>query len=106
MTTRPSEGAQPLNHLLAQFTYLQVLDLLTTVAFLLHGVEEGNPVVRFVLGATDSPIGGLLLVKVVAVLLGIACWRLGRARVLYRINLLFALVVTWNLVAIIAQSLR
>jgi hypothetical protein len=95
-----------MNHLLIQFTYLQVLDLLTTVAFLLHGVQEGNPVVRFVLGATDSPLGGLLLVKVVAVFLGIACWRLGRVKLLSRINLLFALVVTWNVVAIIAQSVR
>lgn len=95
-----------MNHLLVQFTYLQVLDFLTTVAFLLNGVREGNPVVRFVLAATDSPLGGLVLVKIVAVLLGVACWRLGRARLLHRINLLFALVITWNVVAIIVQSVR
>ena len=29
-----------------QYSYLQVLDFLTTIAFLLNGVKEGNPLVR------------------------------------------------------------
>ncbi len=106
MTTRTAEGAQSLNHLLLQFSYLQLLDFLTTLAFLLHGVREGNPIVRFAIDATGSPLGGLLLIKLIAVMLGLACWRMGRARVLFRMNLLFALVVAWNIVAIIAGSLR
>ena len=93
-----------MNHLFLQYSYLQVLDFLTTLAFLLNGVREGNPVVRWAIGFTSSPLTGLLLVKLVAIALGIVCWRLGRGRLLFRMNLLFALVVTWNVVAIIAQS--
>ena len=93
-----------MNHLFLQYSYLQVLDFLTTLAFLLNGVREGNPVVRWTIGFTSSPLTGLLLVKFVAIALGIVCWRLGRGRLLFRMNLLFALVVTWNVVAIIAQS--
>ena len=69
-------------------------------------VKEGNPIVRIVIEATDSPLGGLMLVKAVAVVLGIACWRLGRGKLLLRMNLLFALVVTWNVVAIILRSVN
>lgn len=94
-----------MNHLLLQYSYLQVLDFLTTLAFLLHGVREGNPVVRWALGLTPSPLGGLVLIKIVAIALGIACWRLGRGRLLWRMNLLFALVVAWNILAIIVRSL-
>ena len=94
-----------MNHLLLQFSYLQVLDFLTTTAFLLNGVREGNPVVRFALGLTSSPWGGLVLIKILAIALGIACWRLGRGRLLFRMNLLFALVVAWNVLAIIVSSL-
>ena len=38
-----------MNQLLLQYSYLQMLDLLTTVAFLLHGIHEGNPLVRLAL---------------------------------------------------------
>jgi len=103
--TQPSEGAQALNHLLIQFSYLQVLDFLTTIAFLLIGVKEGNPIVRFAIDATHSPLGGLLLIKLIALTLGVACWRVGRGKLLFRMNLLFAIVVTWNVVAIIAGAI-
>jgi hypothetical protein len=104
MEIRPSEGAQSMNNLLLQYSYLQLLDFLTTMAFLLHGVREGNPVVRFAIGLTSSPWGGLLLIKILAIALGVACWRMGRGRLLFRMNLLFALVVTWNVLAIIVRS--
>jgi len=94
-----------MNHLFLQYSYLQMLDFLTTLAFLLNGVQEGNPVVRWAIGLTSSPLSGLLLVKFVAIALGIVCWRLGRGRLLFRMNLLFALVVTWNVVAIIVRSM-
>ena len=93
-----------MNHLFLQYSYLQVLDFLTTLAFLLNGVQEGNPVVRWAIGLTSSPLSGLLLIKLVAIVIGIACWRLGRGRLLLRMNVLFALVVTWNVVAIIVRS--
>lgn len=92
--------------LLLHYSYLQVLDFLTTIAFLLHGVREGNPLVRYFLSASANPINGLLVVKFLAVLLGLYCWRMGRAKLLARINFLFALLVAWNLVALILGSLR
>jgi len=93
------------NQLLLQYSYLQVLDFLTTIAFLTVGVREGNPLVRFALHAGPSPVAGLLMVKMLAVLLGVYCWRVGRQRLLTRINLLFAVLVAWNMVALITGSL-
>jgi hypothetical protein len=92
------------NQLLLQYSYLQVLDLLTTMAFMLHGVREGNPLVRMMMHVTTNPLGGLLLVKVVAVALGFYCWKVGRGRLLSRINIVFALIVAWNLAALIVAA--
>lgn len=89
---------------LGQFAYLQLLDLLTTVAFLIHGIDEGNPLVRWALHTAPNPLGGLLGVKMFAVLLGIFCWRFGKQRLLGRINIMFAVLIAWNLVALIAGS--
>jgi hypothetical protein len=99
-----SGGTPALNHLFLQYFYLQGLDFLTTIAFLLNGVQEGNPLVRFAIEASPSPWSGLLAVKLLAVFLGIYCWRFGKGRVLARANLLFALIVVWNLVALIVGS--
>lgn len=93
-----------MNQLLLQYSYLQVLDFMTTIAFLLNGVREGNPLVRLALQYAPHPLGGLLAIKLLAVGLGIYCWRGGRERLLVRINILFALVVAWNLVALIIGS--
>ncbi len=93
-----------MNQLLLQYSYLQVLDLLSTLAFLLHGVREGNPLVRMMMHLTANPLIGLVLVKVIAVGLGLYCWKLGRGRVLARINIAFALIVAWNLAALIIAS--
>ncbi len=93
-----------MTQLLVQFSYLQVLDFMTTLAFLLNGIQEGNPVVRLALRYGPSPLAGLFLVKLVALLLGAYCWRYGRTKLLGRINILFAVVVTWNLFALILES--
>jgi hypothetical protein len=95
-----------LNQLLIQFGYLQLLDLLTTVAFLVNGIQEANPLVRLAIDVSPNPLGGLVAVKLAAMLLGLYCWRMGRTRILTRINLLFALVVAWNLAALILGSVR
>ncbi len=94
-----------MNQLLVQYSYLQMLDLLTTLAFMLHGIQEGNPLVRFALRYSSHPLGGLLAVKVMALGLGFYCWRCGREKLLTRINILFAVVVAWNLLALIAGGL-
>ena len=91
--------------LLAQFSYLQVLDLLTTMAFLSVGVQEGNPLVRVALASGDN-LPGLLLVKGVAIGIAIYCWQAKRHTVLYRANWFFAAVVAWNLIAFVIVSNR
>ena len=90
-----------MTQLVMQYSYLQVLELLTTIAFLVHGVREGNPVVRWMIEVAPSPLGGLLMVKVLAIMLGLYCWRLGKSRLLAGINIFFAAIVAWNLVALI-----
>jgi hypothetical protein len=95
-----------LNPLLWQYSYLQILDFLTTIAFLLNGVREGNPLVRLALNLGSNPIASLLFVKFLAMLLGYYCWRAGKRMLLSRINLLFAVLIAWNLVALILRSVR
>lgn len=94
----------PLNQLLLQYSYLQVLDFLTTIAFMINGVREGNPLVRLALRWAPHPLGGLLAVKFAAVALGLYCWTRGRERLLSRMNVLFAILVAWNLAALILAS--
>jgi Domain of unknown function (DUF5658) len=89
-----------------QYSYLQVLDFLTTIAFLVNGVREGNPLVRLALSVGSNPVASLLVVKFLAILLGFYCWRVGKRQLLLRINLLFAVLVAWNMVALILSSVR
>lgn len=93
-----------MNQLILQYSYLQVLDFLTTLAFMINGVQEGNPVVRLALRYAPHPLSGLLAVKLVAIMLGIYCWMRGRERLLTRMNVLFAILVAWNLAALIISS--
>ena len=85
------------------FTYFQFLDLLTTVIFLMQGLQEANPMVKFAMRTAPSPLVGLVMVKIVALALGVYCWRLGRRGLLLRINVLFAILVSWNLLALLAR---
>ena len=93
-----------MNQLLIQYAYLQVLDFLTTIAFLVNGVMEGNPLVKWALAAAPNPVSGLLAVKVIGIALGIYCWKVGKVRVLGIANILFAVLVAWNLMALILGS--
>ena len=93
-----------MNQLLMQYSYLQILDFLTTTAFLINGVSEANPLVRAAIAIFPTAIAGLVAVKALAILLGLYCWRMGRERLLFRINILFAIVIAWNLVALIMGS--
>ncbi len=72
----------------------------------MNGVREGNPLVRMALGCGNNPIESLLMMKLLAILLGFYCWRVGKRQLLSRINLLFAVLVAWNLVALILSSVR
>ncbi len=83
------------------FAYMQALDLLSTLAFLLGGVEEANPIVRIAMGATSSPVFGLLAIKAAGVLLGVYCWRSGRTSLLEKVNVFYAALVAYNLCCLI-----
>ena len=95
-----------MNQLLLQYSYLQLLDFLTTIAFLANGVQEANPIVRLAMAVCPSVVLGLIAVKALGLLLGLYCWRVGKQRLLFRINALFALVIAWNLMAMIAGSVK
>lgn len=82
---------------LFQFVYLQGLDTLTTLAFLLAGAQEANPLVRTMMNWFGNPLAGLAAVKVAALVLGYYCWNKGRLAILRRANVFFALLVAWNL---------
>jgi hypothetical protein len=92
------------NQLILQYSYLQVLDLLTTIAFMINGVREANPLVRLAVQYSPHPLGGLLIVKLAAMALGVYCWTRGRERLLMRMNMLFAILVAWNLAALIMAT--
>jgi zinc transporter ZupT len=81
------------------FLALQVSDAATTLAFLGHGVPEGNPLLAAVLRAS-SPAVTLTLAKLGACGLGLYAWRSGRLRLLRRANLFFGACVAWNLIAL------
>jgi hypothetical protein len=87
-----------------QYSYLQVMDFLTTIAFLMNGVQEANPIVRAALRYAPDPLMGLLFVKLVALGLGLYCWKMQKQRLLTRMNLFFAVVVAWNVTSMIVNS--
>ena len=89
--------------LFIQFVYLQLLDVLTTIAFLLNGVREANPLVRMGLALGHSPWAVLVAVKLVGVALAIYCVRKSHVKLLQRVNIFFALLVTWNLIVVIVS---
>ena len=90
--------------LLLQFVYLQILDVLTTIAFLMQGVSESNPVVKWAIREAPHPIGGFLLLKLFAVLLAVYCVLRARDALLRKVNVFFAFLVAYNLVALILAS--
>jgi Na+/alanine symporter len=90
--------------LLTDFVYLQLLDILTTLAFLMQGVAEGNPFVRWMLSLGENPIQSLIIVKSIAVVLAAYCVVRSRHRVLRIANIFFAILVAYNLIAIILAA--
>lgn len=86
---------------LLNYAYLQVLDLLTTAAFLLAGVKEANPVVVLAMGVAAHPILGVAAVKAIALILGFYCWWTSRIRLLKMATAFYAVLVAYNLVCLI-----
>jgi hypothetical protein len=86
---------------LAQFVYLQLLDVLTTVVYMVYQGQESNPLVSLLMHAAGSPMRGLLLTKLLAFGIALYCWRRSRERLLWGVNLFYSAVVVWNLVALL-----
>ena len=83
------------------FFGLQFCDVATTLAFLHHGVAEGNPLIAALMVLVVSPAAALGLVKLGGCALGVYAWKSQRIRLLRRANVFFAACVAWNLVALV-----
>jgi hypothetical protein len=86
--------------LLLLFLGLQFCDGATTLAFLRHGVAEGNPLIAALIAIVVSPVLALAIVKLGGCALGLYAWKSNRTRLLRRANLFFAACVAWNLIAL------
>ena len=84
--------------------YLQLLDVLTTLAFLVQGVMEANPLVRAAMRYSPNPLIGLAAVKAAAMIMALYCWKSQRIGLIRRMNVFFAVLVAWNLIALILGS--
>jgi len=83
------------------FIYLQLLDLLSTIACLKFGGVEGNPFVRLLMRQFDNPLNGLLVAKFLAIFVGYITWEFCSPKILLWINIMFAIVVVWNLLGLL-----
>ena len=89
---------------LVAFSYLQLLDLLTTLAFLAGGVGEANPVVRLAFLVAPTPLEALVGLKLLALVLALYCFSRGRLRLLEGANIFYAGLVAWNLLALLLRT--
>ena len=83
------------------FFSLQALDVLTTLIGLRMGAREASLFVGRLL--TLGPISGLLVSKCFAVILAAAALGFHRPRVIVFLNLMFAVVIAWNLLNILSS---
>jgi hypothetical protein len=82
------------------FAVLQLLDVLTTLAAFHVGAFEVNPIVaRFTV--LFGRFNGVLLSKLIALALA-----LGVRKRLWVVNLFYVGVICWNLIVVVALSLR
>jgi hypothetical protein len=81
--------------ILLLFIFLQLADFGTTVAVISMGGTEANPTVRFLMGL--GVYGGLATAKVIGLGLGGLAAFSGRYNGLRKLNIVFAVIVLWNL---------
>jgi len=80
------------------FLCLQILDVLTTLWGLRLGAQEGSTFISHLL--ETGPLSGLIIAKILAAGLAAFAVFLNRKRLLVFLNIWFAGVVIWNLIAI------
>ena len=91
---------------LAQFAYLQLLDLMTTLLCMAHQSQETNPLVKLLMHSAGSSVVGLAVTKLLAFGVALYCWRRSRAKLLWGVNLFYSAVVVWNLAVLLAGHPR
>jgi hypothetical protein len=77
------------------FLYLQVLDVLTTLLGFSLGISEASPFIQLMI--RWGPLQGLILSKIVAVGLAMACLAMKKRNLIRWINYWYAALVVWNL---------
>ncbi len=82
------------------FIYLQLLDLLTTLIGFKLGAAEASPFIRLLMAF--GPGVGVLLSKLVAVVIAVACIRLQKRHLIRWISYWYAGLVIWNLFVILS----
>jgi hypothetical protein len=82
------------------FAALQCLDVVTTLIFLSKGVREGNPLVSWTLPYLHSQLIGLIAAKLLAMIIGVWCYRNGKISALRIANIGYSAIIGWNLLTI------
>jgi hypothetical protein len=86
------------------FVLLQLADVVTTMMALGNGGVEQNPLVaRFLVVGT---LQGLILSKVVLLAAAAAALRYRRFRAIRMANIVFGVIVLWNISVIVRLALR
>ena len=83
---------------LAAFIVLQLLDMGTTLAVLALGGRESNPLINYLMEL--GPFRGLVLSKALVIALASIGSMAGKTRGIRVANLVFSVVVAWNLTII------
>jgi len=104
-TTAPAAAPRLAWHF-AACCYLQILDFLTTVLFLMLRQREGNPLAAWLMQHAANPLAGLFLLKLSGAGLGLYCWYAGRRRWLIGYNVFFCAVVVWNILVAYAGTIN
>ena len=81
------------------FFLLQVLDIITTLIFRAMGIAETNPLVSHLMNQLGT-LPSLLLVKSVAIAIGLACGMASHPTFVRRINAVYVLFVGMNILTI------
>jgi hypothetical protein len=81
-----------------------MMDMLTTVAFMMYGIAKVNPVVKWAMRESPSALGGLFLVKVAAVMLALFCMARSQQKLLRGANIFFTGVVAYNIFVLIMNA--
>ncbi len=74
------------------------------MAFLVQGVGEANPVVRWAIAIAPNAVTGLVIVKLFAIGFALICVYRSRMRLLRGVNYFFAALVVYNMLVIIISS--